>query len=259
MKVAPYLLPKNQTLQTPALWHSDLHPNNIFVDSENSTQITGLIDWQAVHVAPLFLQVRHPGLLDFDGPIPEELEPFHLPENFSMLRAEEQLQEKKLLAAQSLWKLYDIDLLRHCKDARMALQHQATLTSRITALVGSLFTDGDPLVLGYLMRAADEWKVIVGEDVDGRSRIPCPISFTDEERKIRREEEDLWKYGVELMSQVVDELGVYDGWNGLVDHDQYEARKKHLLAVREGFLRQMAASDQEREQWIRAWPFPCES
>lgn len=140
----------------------------------------------------------------------------------------------------------------------MALQHQETLTSRITALAGSLFTDGEPVVLGYLMRAADEWNTIVGEDEDGQPCVPCPLSFTAEERKTQQNEEASWKYGVELMGEVIDELGVYNGWNGLVDHDQYEVRKKHLWKVREGFLQQLASNDREREEWIRVWPFPCE-
>lgn len=259
MKIAHHLLPKNEALQTPALWHSDLHPGNIFVNPDQPTQITGLIDWQAAHIAPLFLQVRHPGLLDFDGPIPEGLKSLQLPKNFDQLNSEEQLKEKKLLAAQSLWKLYEVHHLEQCEEVGLSLQHQETLINRITALAGTLFTDGEPLVLGFLIRAADEWKNIVGQDEDGRPRISCPIYFTAEERKDQQEEEASWKYGVELMDAVIEELGVYNGWTGLVDHDQYEVRKQNLLKVRDGFLQQMAANDQEREEWIKAWPFPCEA
>ena len=50
-------------------------------------EITSVIDWQAVHVASLFLQVGHPALLEFDGPIPEGLKPTQLPDNFEGLSA----------------------------------------------------------------------------------------------------------------------------------------------------------------------------
>lgn len=70
-KIARHLLSRNEALQSSALWHSDLHPGNVFVDPDQLARITGLIDWQTIHIASLLLQVRHSGLLDFDEPIPE--------------------------------------------------------------------------------------------------------------------------------------------------------------------------------------------
>ena len=45
VRILPYLLPKNEKLSTGVLWHNDLHMNDIFVDSENPSQITSIIDW----------------------------------------------------------------------------------------------------------------------------------------------------------------------------------------------------------------------
>lgn len=71
-----------------------------------------------MHIAPLFLQVHRPALLDFDGPIPERLNPSQLAENFDELSPEEKLRAKKLHAAQAMYVLkYEIELLQQCKDA----------------------------------------------------------------------------------------------------------------------------------------------
>lgn len=68
-KVAQYLKPMDPILSKPVLWHTDLHWDNIFVDKDDPTEIAAIIDWQAVHIAPLFAQARHPTFLEFDGEI----------------------------------------------------------------------------------------------------------------------------------------------------------------------------------------------
>ena len=64
------------------MWHSDLHANNVFVNPEKPTEIVSISDWQSVHLSPIFLQTRHPALIEFNGPIPEGLGRIELPENF---------------------------------------------------------------------------------------------------------------------------------------------------------------------------------
>lgn len=50
----------------PTLWHWDIHAPNVFVDGES---IICLIDWQDTWAGPLFLQARHPRLVDYNGEI----------------------------------------------------------------------------------------------------------------------------------------------------------------------------------------------
>ncbi|CAG7974253.1 unnamed protein product [Penicillium nalgiovense] len=78
-----------QNISKPVLWHPDLHGDNIFVNSDQPTEIISIIDWQAVDLSPLFLQARHPALIDFKGPIPEGLKRIRLPDNFDDLSLEE--------------------------------------------------------------------------------------------------------------------------------------------------------------------------
>lgn len=65
--IAPGLV--HPTLSAPTLWHHDLSHENIFVSPTGN--ISGIIDWQGVHVLPLFLQARVPRLFRYDQPNPE--------------------------------------------------------------------------------------------------------------------------------------------------------------------------------------------
>lgn len=39
------VMPKDEDLKRPCLEHGDLHEANIFIDPDNSTTITDIIDW----------------------------------------------------------------------------------------------------------------------------------------------------------------------------------------------------------------------
>ncbi|BCS14425.1 hypothetical protein ALUC_60981S [Aspergillus luchuensis] len=65
LAVLPHILPSDST-HSPVLLHHDLHVDNIFVDGHDPTQITSIIDWQAVHIAPLFLTAKFPSIFNCD-------------------------------------------------------------------------------------------------------------------------------------------------------------------------------------------------
>ncbi|PWY89763.1 phosphotransferase enzyme family protein [Aspergillus heteromorphus CBS 117.55] len=248
-KLPKLLLPKDKTLSKPVLWHPDLHADNIFVNPDQPTEIISIIDWQAVNLSPLFLQARHPALIEFEGPIPEGLQSISLPDNFDELSPEKQLEAKKLRAAQSLYKLYDIQLIRNCPDVAHALQFRDSLAGQITGLSSSLFSDGEPIVQGMLMRLQDEWSSYIG------SSIPCPLSFTVEEKERQRQNEIKWSRGVELMEEFLGQVGAYRGWDGWVNHDNYEFFKDRFERAKEEFLDRHSATEEERSQWTAVWPF----
>jgi hypothetical protein len=134
IKIATQILPDDTNLSKPTLWHSDLHTANIFVDPSQPTKITNIIDWQAVNIAPLFLQARRPSLIEFEGPIPEGFAPITLPAGFDDMSEKQQHAAKNLRAAQSLYKLYEILMRRQCPEIAAALRFQESLRGRITGL-----------------------------------------------------------------------------------------------------------------------------
>lgn len=255
LKVAKHLLPKEESFRASTMWHGDLHANNIFVNPEKPTEIVGIIDWQSVHLSPFFLQARHPALIEVHGPIPEGLGRIELPENFDKMSVDEQKEAKKLRSAQSLYKLYEVELRQQNKNIFHALQYRETLACKITALAGSLFSDGEPIVNGMLMTLEKEWPKIVEPGPDGRPSVPCPLAFSEQERKLQSEDQAQWIRGVELMEEVLEQLGVYRGWDGWVNHSSYELMRTRLQSCLENFLARETKTDTERTAWIKAWPF----
>ena len=220
LKVATQILPNDVNLSKPTLWHCDLHSDNIFVDPSEPTRVINIIDWQTVNVSPLFLQARHLSLIEFEGPIPEGLKPLTLPDDFDDMSEEAQYEVKNLQAAQSVYKLYEIYMLKNCPEIARALHFKETLPGQITGLVRSIFSDGEPILQGMLIRLQDEWATRVG------SSIPCPLSFTPEERTQQQRLEASWGEGVVLMHEVLTEIGAYQGWDGWVDHKNYPVYKE---------------------------------
>lgn len=218
------------------------------MNPERPTEISCIIDWQAVNLSPLFLQARHPALIEFDGPIPDSFK-VDLPENFEELGPEDQLKAKKLRAAQSLYKLYEIQLLRQCPEVQRALRFRDSLLGQITGISGSIFSDGEPILQGMLIRLQDEWSEHIGDSVS------CPLSFTDQDRTQQKEDEEKWGAGVELMHDVLEAVGAYQGWDGWVNHNNYNKMKERLQLVQDQFLSHHARNDDEKSKWMKAWPF----
>lgn len=248
-KVLPYLSPRDKEISKPVLWHPDLHTDNIFVNPAQPTQILNIIDWQAVNLSPLFLQARHPSLIEFEGPIPKGLQSIQLPDNFDDLSPEEQHEAKNLRAAQSLYKLYEIQLIRQCPEVAEALTYRDLLPGQIMGLAGSLFSDGEPIVQGMLMRLEREWSIYTP------SSDPCPLSFTGEEREKQRKDELKWSRGVELLDQFLAQVGAYPGWDGWVNHGNYEGLKQQLDQSTEEFWRGHSNTEEEKSRWMKTWPF----
>lgn len=87
LDIVPYLLPQEPRLTGSTLWHWDLHSANLFV---KGNQITSLIDWQDTWAGPLFLQFRHPKIVDYNGQVL-----LRLPENYESLEGNEKARTRK--------------------------------------------------------------------------------------------------------------------------------------------------------------------
>lgn len=162
-----------------------------------------------------------------------------------------QLEAKNLRAAQSLIKLYELQSIEHSPKVFDALQFRKTLPGKITGLASSIFSDGEPILQGMLMRLQDEWPALVSES----SSVSCPLSYTAEQRAQQQVLEASWSQGVELMAEVVTAIGAQQGWDGWVPHGNYVVFKERLERCREEFLERYAGSEEERRAWMKVWPF----
>ncbi|RAK97435.1 phosphotransferase family protein, partial [Aspergillus ibericus CBS 121593] len=257
LKIHQYILPKEKGLNAGILWHNDLHTDNIFVDQANPTQITSIIDWQAVPIYPMYLIAHHPSLIEYDGPKPERFVQPRLPENIDELSPQERKATKELYLSQTFWLYYETQVFKEARDLIHAFKYRDTLQCELSSLIGSIFDDGEPHVQNLLTEVTtdDVWKQIVGEDERGNPRVPCPLKYTDRELEMHRDAYAKWQRDVERKAQVLEEIGVYPGWTGAVSPGDYEEVVRRLRVAKERFLDREARTAEERVTWERVWPF----
>lgn len=249
--------PRIDALSSGILWHNDLHTDNIFVDAENPSQITGILDWQGVSINPIFLVAQHPFLIDHEGPKLEALVRPAFPENFDSLAPAEQIAAKRLFLSQTLWALYELCIQRAVPELLQAFRHRDTLQGQILRLIGAIYDDGEPYVQSLLADIAEEgiWKQVVGEDEDGNPSIPCPIWYSEQDKERQKTDLANWERDVERKFDVLHEIGLHAGWDGAVAPGDYDEMVRRLAAAKQRFLDRESANEQERARWEELWPF----
>ncbi|KAL2856458.1 phosphotransferase enzyme family protein [Aspergillus pseudoustus] len=255
LKVAAHVVPDDTATHASVLWHGDLHLQNIFVDPEDHSKITGIIDWQSVSACPLFMHTRHPAFLEFDGPTPENLGRVSLPANYDSLDPAEQQKAKDLQQAQTLHNLYLARSLQVNPTVFHAIQNQATLRHQVSVIPSLTLLDYEPCLNNHLRDVQTAWGSIVGTNPDGSPRIPCPLDFSNEEVKLQEADEELWARGVTLMEEFIADAGGFKHWDGRVTEADYALSRKQLDEGVERFLGREVRSEEEREAWRRAMPF----
>ncbi|PKY00206.1 hypothetical protein P168DRAFT_313430 [Aspergillus campestris IBT 28561] len=245
LKVAPHVLPENKATHASALWHGDLHSQDIFVDPEDPSRVVGIIDWQSASACPLFMQAGRPAFLDYNGPVPEDLGKAPLPPNFDAMDPDEQRKAKALHRGQTLHNLYLVRCLQVNETIFQAIQDQ-----------NAPAPDYEPLLHSLLRDVGEEWAHIVGVGGGGSSpRMPFPLQFSDEEIRQQDHDAELWAQGVELMNAFVEDTGCYKHWGGRVSNVDYDKSKRELDEGARRFLDREARSDEERKEWLKALPF----
>lgn len=257
LKILPYLSPQDDMYTAPILWHKDLHADNIFVDSDDPTRITGIIDWQGVHVHPSFLQVRLPSLIEYEGPILDDHEQAKLPSDFAELSDAAQKAARALFLAQTLWSLHKVCVHQECPDLHRTLQYQDTLPAQIMRMTGSISDDGEPYLQDLIATAAepDIWQEIVANNGKDKAKTVCPLKYTEDERATHQIELMKWKRDIERKARIFEDVGAYSGWDGAVQPDEFEEVAARLERAKQKFLDAEARTEEGREQWLTVWPF----
>jgi hypothetical protein len=251
-RVLPLIIPRNDALTASVLWHNDLHSDNIFVNEDRPTEITGIIDWQGVHLSPAFLHVHYPSLIEYDGPILDGFEKPQLPPDFAELDPVAKEKARNLHRAQSIRGLYRIFLQKQAPDLLHVLRYRDTLPCQLMTLIGSIFDDGGAYIqslLSQLQSEPETWKKVAKTDSQ------CPLVYSDEELSRHKEELAKWEQDIERKARVIEEIGAYTGWDGAVSPEQYSTMREELEAARIRFLDAESKTPEEREQWANAWPF----
>ncbi|KAB8273109.1 kinase-like domain-containing protein [Aspergillus minisclerotigenes] len=257
LKIYQHILPKGDGLNAGVIWHNDLHSDNIFVDQDEPTKITSIIDWQAVPIYPIFLVAHHPSLIEFDGPKQERFVQPSLPENIKDFNPQDKKAAGELFLAQTLWLYYEIQVYKEAPDLLHAFQYRETLQPELLSLVGSIYDDGEPHVqkLRADVTRDDVGKKLVGEDNHSNPSVPCPLSYTERDLIKQGEEYAKWERDVERKAQVIDELGMYTGWNGAVSPGDYDEVVRRLNLAKKRFLDRESKTSAERILWEEGMAF----
>jgi hypothetical protein len=99
LSVVGKLLPTEEDLLLPTLWHPDLHKGNVFV---HEGQVSSIIDWQSLWVGPRNLRARPPQLVEYNGEIQTKL-----PENFNELDQEQKDRVREAVRRSILLYIYE--------------------------------------------------------------------------------------------------------------------------------------------------------
>lgn len=253
LRVAPYLIPKQEALTRPTLRHPDLQPNNVFVSDE--LEITGLIDWQHCAILPLFLQCGIPSSLqNYGDSISESLTTPELPPKFDELSESEQFEQVLLLRRRQLHYFYV------AMTAKLNPMHYDALASDFSILRRKLFDhasypwEGDNVTLkADLIHLMKNWsKIAAPASASGDAKTPCPIQFSEDEVF---ECERLNAAQIEADEQLQacrDIIGTGpEGWVPLERYEETKQREKMLKAD----ALEAAESEEERARLSEHWIF----
>ncbi|PIA89672.1 Altered inheritance of mitochondria protein 9, mitochondrial [Cercospora beticola] len=244
--------PSDSVLNRPCIWHSDLHVENIFVDPDEPTRITSIIDWQSSEVAPLYIHARQPYLMDYDCDDTLSLERPRKPDYYSELSPGEKQRADQLLFDRSLCVLYRILVSKTVPDIWKCLQFRQTTAFDLILTARNLLTDGEAVYLAHALELLEDGAPISG--VEDQSTT-LPISFSAEEKKQIMSDIEAATLGMRAMSGIKDALGDLFPERGIVKSERYDEAKDALQQMKEQVIEQFAHSEEERAAWMRSWPF----
>lgn len=247
-----YLIPADPWICAPHIWHNDLHDENIFVDPANPTKITGIIDWQSTQAAPLFENTIDPGILDYDGPSIESLEPPILPENFSTLSGAAKAAELQLYYSKALLVAYRRLIQKHAPLKR-ASDFQASPAFDVLKLSRRVFEIGEAHLQAIISQLEPEWSDLIA--VQQADSASFPLRFSDSELQQIESDAEAADAGIEAMDEIRRRLG--DLWpeKGAVQAQHYDETKRLLRQVKEELLHELGLDEEDTKVFEEFWPF----
>ena len=217
--VLPYILPPSKDIASPVLWHPDLHPNKIFVDQTDPTKISGILDWQEVWAAPLFIQAQFPLIFNCDGPYTWGAVEPKLPDDFDLLAESDKESALNRLSEERLKKFYEVASRKFNPlvfKAMDAMRNEDDPTTFIFYIVGQTWVDGPIPLKELLIQIYQEWDWIAERR---GTAVPCPISFTQEEIAEAKQQAEVWAAAFKEFDGLRARIVGKDGW---VSHNEYD-------------------------------------
>lgn len=248
--MAQYLIPHESELHRPVLRHPDLQPNNIFCTDD--LEVIGLIDWQHSSVLPQFLAAGIPNYFaNYHDEESLRFVPPKLPENFSDLDHEEQLEAAEIYRRRHLHFFYVGFTQRFNPSHFQALSRQTDLLTRKAFVHASQPWEGNNIPLrSDLIHITKVWPKLLAENQHETKDVSIHFTQTDIDRTLNRlrqqEETDTQMENIRNLIDVS-----VDGWTSV---SEFEDAVNRAELIKEQALENLD-TDEEREMTLRHWPF----
>ncbi|KAJ2913700.1 hypothetical protein MD484_g6711, partial [Candolleomyces efflorescens] len=178
LRLAPSLLPADDSLSAFCVRHPDLTDTNIRVSTDSSRlEIISFLDWQNTAVLPLFLQAGIPDFIqnEQDEVSQQMVEP-ELPDNFDTLSEEDRDWENELLRRRLVHYHYKLSTAAYNEVHHKGLVDPLNPFRRRIFIHASAIWEGETIkLLCAMIDLACNWEAFA---TDG---TPCPVDFTEAE------------------------------------------------------------------------------
>ena len=217
LAVIPFVLPPEQ-ISFPVLWHTDLHAGNIMVKSEGTPDMVGVIDWQGMSVAPLFMQSVFAKFARYTGDdriaIPPGIQKPSLPPDFGQYPEDEQVYLKSQLRLAILHKRYEFSII-YRSPYQLAVHEYPHMEHLLPPLYAASRTwyEGAHHLAQYLIEMQESWNEIA-------PGTPFPVCLHQEDIERHYTEYARLKAYDERVYSIAKDLKLEgDGW---VSNERYE-------------------------------------
>ncbi|EEP75315.1 predicted protein [Uncinocarpus reesii 1704] len=254
LQVLETFLPKDPNLLKGHIWHSDFHDENIFVNPERPTEVTGIIDWQSTYIAPLFDHTLDPLFFDFPATdVDDNLEIPKAPENYSTLQGE----EKATVARHYLDKCLMVAWRRLVKKKNpshySAIMFRNSVIGVFLEVSRRVSEVGEANARALLLDIRDDWQN-QGPRLD-TDPIPFPIEFSDSEVAEIESDAESAERGMDAMADIRRRLGSSWPEKGIAEHEKYEEVMETLRAAKIDLMKQYTHTSDDRATFESYWPF----
>ncbi|RAK99646.1 aminoglycoside phosphotransferase family protein [Aspergillus ibericus CBS 121593] len=244
-EIASYLIPTESHHNSPTLRHPDLSLANILLEP-GSTKITSILDWQDAVVFPLSLQAGYPAFCEHDVSQTQSLQRPSLPDNFNHLSITEQTQIK------TQFRLEEANLYYTATTGIYNDLHMSALQIPHLGMRQYLYQQtGYPWDADLINLRAALIGIATPHIWNRISSVPCPVTFTEQERQTAKEDSDEWNESEKMLSTIRDHLGV--DLEGGTAPENFEWAAHRNREMRLEMTRQ--ADEHERDLCWRNWPF----
>ncbi|KAH8119478.1 kinase-like domain-containing protein [Phellopilus nigrolimitatus] len=178
LRLAPSLVPDDDSLSAFCIRHPDLTDNNLRVSTDSGgLQILSVLDWQHAAVLPLFLYAGMPNFIqnEEDEVSQKRVKP-ELPDDFDKLPEEDQDQEREFLRRRLVHYHYNLSTVTYNRIHHKGLVYPLNPFRRRIFIHATAMWEGETIKLLYALI-----DLVLGWEHFATDGTPCPVVFTEEE------------------------------------------------------------------------------